>query len=193
MPILPSWQPNLRPSHLSSLHHQRSIGTAWYPTKRYSTCLSIFETYVNAQILKAKLTWCQFEVIPDVQLPPGVKFGVKFTAMTINAPKHIEFLYKTLARAGVRFLRRKLLCLEAAYIDPSTNVVFNCTGIAAKTLVGVEDDKVFPTRGQVVLVRAPKVKNIMMLHGSEHETYIIPRPSSNGNVILGGYMQKGNE
>jgi len=30
-----------------------------------------------------------------------------------------------------------------------------------------------------------------MLHGKDFETYIIPRPGSNGNVILGGYMQKG--
>jgi D-amino-acid oxidase len=30
-----------------------------------------------------------------------------------------------------------------------------------------------------------------MRHGKDYETYIIPRPHSNGNVILGGYMQKG--
>ena len=31
-----------------------------------------------------------------------------------------------------------------------------------------------------------------MRHGKDYETYIIPRPYSNGNVILGGFMQKGN-
>ncbi|KAL6922602.1 hypothetical protein ACHAP8_012321 [Fusarium lateritium] len=30
-----------------------------------------------------------------------------------------------------------------------------------------------------------------MRHGKDYETYIIPRPGSNGNVVLGGYMQKG--
>ena len=30
-----------------------------------------------------------------------------------------------------------------------------------------------------------------MRHGKDYETYIIPRPQSNGNVILGGFMQKG--
>ena len=134
----------------------------------------------------------QFKIIPAEQLPDGIKFGVTFTAMTINAPKHIEFLYKTLKKEGVQFIRKKLPSLEAAYISSATKVVFNCTGIAAKTLAGVEDENVFPTRGQIVLARAPKVKNIMMLHGKEHETYVIPRPGSNGNVILGGYMQKGN-
>jgi hypothetical protein len=30
-----------------------------------------------------------------------------------------------------------------------------------------------------------------MRHGKDYETYIIPRPQSNGNIILGGFMQKG--
>jgi D-amino-acid oxidase len=90
----------------------------------------------------------------------------------------------------VRFVRKKLPSVESAYCS-STKIVFNCTGIAAKTLPGVEDAKVFPTRGQVVLVKAPQVTDIAMIHGKGYETYIIPRPGSNGNVILGGYMQKG--
>lgn len=31
-----------------------------------------------------------------------------------------------------------------------------------------------------------------MRHGIDYETYIIPRPNSNDNVILGGFMQKHN-
>lgn len=133
-----------------------------------------------------------FKIIPAENLPQGIKFGVTFTAMTINAPKHIEFLHAALSKEGVRFVRRKLPSLEAAYLSDATRVVFNCAGIAAKTLAGVEDEKVFPTRGQIVLARAPEVREIIMLHGKEHETYVIPRPGSNGNVVLGGYMQKGN-
>lgn len=90
----------------------------------------------------------------------------------------------------MRCIRQKLPTIDAGYLSPSTKIVFNCTGIASKTLSGVEDPKVFPTRGQVVLVRAPKVTNISMRHGKDYETYIIPRPNSNGNVVLGGYVQK---
>lgn len=113
--------------------------------------------------------------------------------MVINAPKHIEYLYHRLKdQHGVTFIRRKLPNIEAAYLSPSTKIVFNCTGIAASTFEGVKDPKVFPTRGQVVLAKAPKVQTISMLHGKGYETYIIPRPGSNGNVVLGGYMQKGD-
>ncbi|KAK3062797.1 hypothetical protein LTS18_003334, partial [Coniosporium uncinatum] len=79
----------------------------------------------------------------------------------------------------------------SAYARPFTKVVFNCTGLASRTLGGVEDSKCYPTRGQVVLVKAPRIQTNMMRHGVDYETYVIPRPGSKGNVILGGYMQKG--
>lgn len=57
---------------------------------------------------------------------------------------------------------------------------------------GVKDAASYPTRGQVVLVRAPGIRENVMRHGDGYETYVIPRPNSDGAVILGGYMQKGN-
>jgi D-amino-acid oxidase len=121
-----------------------------------------------------------------------MKFGIKCKTFVINAPKHIEYLHSLLRdQYGVRFIRKKLSHVNDGYLSPSTKIVFNCTGIAAKTLPGVEDAKVYPTRGQVVLVKAPRVKEIAMIHGNGYETYIIPRPGSKGNVILGGFMQKG--
>lgn len=111
--------------------------------------------------------------------------------MTINAPKFMEYMYARLRdQHGVRFVRQKLENIRSAF-DPATRVVFNCTGNAAKSLPGVEDPKCFPTRGQVVLVRAPGVQRNMMRHGRDFETYIIPRPGTKDHVILGGYMQKG--
>lgn len=81
--------------------------------------------------------------------------------------------------------------IESAFSDPSTKIVFNCTGNGARTLGGVQDTKCYPTRGQILLTRAPHVTKNVMRHGKDYETYIIPRPQSNGNIILGGFMQKG--
>ncbi|KAH8171109.1 FAD dependent oxidoreductase domain-containing protein [Sarocladium implicatum] len=134
-----------------------------------------------------------FEIIPAEKLPKGVKFAVSFTTVTINAPKFMEYLHDRLRNEyGVRFQRRKIDHIASAFA-PSTKIVFNCTGNAAKFLGGVEDPKCYPTRGQVVLVRAPRVKRNTMRHGPDYETYIIPRPGTDGHVILGGYMQKGND
>lgn len=87
-------------------------------------------------------------------------------------------------------MRKKVSSLEAAFSSENIKVIFNCIGNAARTLRGVEDDKCYPTRGQVILVKAPHVKTNIMRHGKDYETYVIPRPASDHHVILGGYMQK---
>ena len=127
-------------------------------------------------------------------MPECTNFGYSFTTVTLNAPKHMEYLYRRLQREhGVTFVRRKLDRLEQTYEHPSTKLVFNCIGNAARTIEGVSDSKCFPTRGQVVLVKAEKVDMNMMRHGKDYETYIIPRPFSNGCVVLGEYRQKGTK
>lgn len=82
--------------------------------------------------------------------------------------------------------------MQDAFISKNTKLVFNCIGNSAITLSGVSDSKCYPTRGQILVVKAPSVKQNIMRHGAGYETYVIPRPLSDGTVILGGYMQKGN-
>ncbi|OAK93753.1 nucleotide-binding domain-containing protein [Phaeosphaeriaceae sp. SRC1lsM3a] len=133
-----------------------------------------------------------FKVLPLTEIPEGCQFGVSFTTITVNAPRYIQYLHRILnERYGVRFVREKLLNIASAFSNSSTQVVFNCTGNGSRTLSGVEDAKCYPTRGQILLTRAPHVTKNMMRHGKDYETYIIPRPQSNGNVILGGFMQTG--
>ncbi|KAL5380446.1 hypothetical protein DPSP01_007768 [Paraphaeosphaeria sporulosa] len=133
-----------------------------------------------------------FEMLSVTDIPEGCQFGVSFTTITVNAPRYIQYLYRLLQNQyGVQFVREKLPSIKAAFSDISTKVVFNCTGNGARRLPGVEDAKSYPTRGQILLTRAPQITNNVMRHGKDYETYIIPRPQSNGNVILGGYMQKG--
>ncbi|RXW22223.1 hypothetical protein EST38_g3627 [Candolleomyces aberdarensis] len=64
--------------------------------------------------------------------------------------------------------------------------VVNCTGIGSRFLGGVEDKKLYPVRGQTVIVRAPWVRSGKTLYRDRKGawTYIIPRRS--GEVIVGG-------
>lgn len=131
------------------------------------------------------------QIIPKSELPPGKTFGIRYKTFNFFAPKFITFLKDYLTKRGVTFIRRKLSHIdEAAAFAPETTTVFNCTGISARELPGVEDSKVFPTRGQVVVVRAPHVRENRCFWESGTATYIIPRPSSGGLVILGGFQQK---
>ncbi|KAH8430811.1 FAD-dependent oxidoreductase [Aspergillus melleus] len=133
--------------------------------------------------------------IPKNELPPGVSFGIRFTTLTINAPAHCQHLQDILSKpqsGGVRFTRRKIASLADAFLSPATKIVFNCIGNAAASFPGVMDSKCYPTRGQIVLVKAPSVTQNIMRHGKDYETYVIPRPLSDSTVVLGGYLQKGN-
>ena len=133
----------------------------------------------------------QFKQIATHDLPAGVAFGIEFTTITLNAPMHLRYLFQKLTQEyGVRVIRKKLYSVSSGYISEDTKVVFNCTGNAAKELPGVQDSKCFPTRGQILLAKAPHVQQNIMRHGKDYETYVIPRPYSNGKVILGGFMQK---
>lgn len=134
----------------------------------------------------------QYKEIPQQDLPEGVACGVKFTTVTLNAPMHIRYLLQRLRQQyGVQVIRKKVSGVTSGFLSKDTKVVFNCTGNAARTLQGVEDPKCYPTRGQILLAKATHVNQNVMRHGKDYETYIIPRPHSKGNVILGGYMQKG--
>ncbi|KAL3474079.1 POT family-domain-containing protein [Aspergillus californicus] len=134
-------------------------------------------------------------IIPQSELPKGVVFGLRFTTITLNAPAHclhLKSLLSSPSYGSVKFIRQNVASLSDAFISPNTRVVFNCSGNAAKTLPGVQDEKCYPTRGQIILVKAPRVKQNVMRHGKDYETYIIPRPTSDSTVILGGYLQKGD-
>lgn len=141
-----------------------------------------------------------FEVLSKDQLPGDATFGIKFTTINFFCPKFITFLQNYMKERGAIFLKRKLENINDAFSlfpdngnkESKTKVVFNCTGIGAHSLGGVQDPKVYPTRGQVVVVRAPHIQENKALVTEFFDTYIIPRPYSNGHVILGGYMQKNN-
>ncbi|KAL3458162.1 POT family-domain-containing protein [Aspergillus heterothallicus] len=135
------------------------------------------------------------QVVPKAELPEGVSFGLRFTTITLNAPAHCQHLKSLLSKPGygsVQFVRREVSSIQDAFLSPDSKLVFNCIGNKAKTLSGVQDTKCYPTRGQIVLAKAPSVNENMMRHGKDYETYIIPRPLSDSTVILGGYLQKGD-
>lgn len=97
---------------------------------------------------------------------------------------------------GVPIIRKRISSLDEAYTFGPVDLVINCTGLGARTLLGVQDTKVYPARGQTVLVRAPKVtwcsstKSKDRLQSTGVQTYIIPRPGGQGHVILGGTFEK---
>lgn len=69
------------------------------------------------------------------------------------------------AKQGIPIVRQRLSSLDEAYdlrqVGP-VDLVVNATGLGARWLPGVEDDEVYPAKGQTVLVKAPGVKTCYM-------------------------------
>lgn len=83
---------------------------------------------------------------------------------------------------------------EAALLHSSgnkTDIVVNCTGIMASKLGGVEDKKVYPARGQIVLVRnvAPAMFTTSGTDDGDDEAMYIMTRAAGGGTILGGSYQ----
>ncbi|KAG6826151.1 hypothetical protein H0H92_000959, partial [Tricholoma furcatifolium] len=64
----------------------------------------------------------------------------------------------------------------------------NCTGLGSRDLEDVRDEAMYPVRGQVVVLRAPWVKEgctkQVGKEGDGERTYVIPR--RRGEVVIGG-------
>lgn len=162
--------------------------------------IELFEKPLDARRLNAfKDIVDDFELITDKQWlrERGAEFGMKYTTFNFYSPMFLRFLKKYLEHQGVNFVRATLEHISEAprmAAIPSPRAVFNCTGVLASKLKGVNDpNKTYPIRGQVVIVRAPWIKENMGLSSeSLPPTYIIPRVHSNGRVILGGFYDKGD-
>lgn len=164
----------------------------------------------------------QFEEVhasPGYPLPGNQPYAHKCSSYIINAPGYICHLSSLAQQKGIPIIRHLIGNLDEAFHLPElgrVGLVVNATSLGARTLKGVEDPKVFPARGQTVLVRAPGVKVCIMqtegfmakhsLDGSTSRVYsvrplaltwsrlepvlppayIIPRPGPDGHVILGG-------
>lgn len=112
--------------------------------------------------------------------------AVLYDAFSFNPPVLLRRLFDHLKGQGVQFERKKLTSLDQALAHGP--VVFNCCGLGASELVG--DALMVPTRGQVVLVRAPEVTECISLWDDD-STYVISRPDCD-EVVLGGFYQEYN-
>ncbi|ODQ80658.1 hypothetical protein BABINDRAFT_175331 [Babjeviella inositovora NRRL Y-12698] len=135
-----------------------------------------------------------YKVIEQLQLPEGAKFGINYFTWNFNCPKFLKAVLEYLKAEGVVVLRQKFDHIEDALsVAPNASYVFNCTGLGSRELGGVNDKKTYPARGQVVVIKTGKKElkqNFMRWGKNDTATYIIPRPHSNGQVVLGGFLQK---
>lgn len=126
--------------------------------------------------------------------------GMVYKTLSFNPARYLPYLHSELAKRGVRLVRHRVSSIDEVFTpDDSTSispadVVINASGLGALGLLGVNDDRVLPYRGQTVLIRTPKPIHDANITG--FGAYLIPRPSTAGEpgreAILGGCYQGGD-
>jgi len=123
----------------------------------------------------------------------GKKYGVqcqeayRLVVPVIDIPVFMPYLKNLVEKSGVNIYLKELS--SPAELFPNYDLVVNCTGVWAHHFVN--DDEVFPIRGQVVTVSLPEnLRESTRLYQKEDKfTLILPRTN---DVILGGTAQEGN-
>ncbi|KAM6968517.1 D-aspartate oxidase [Tautogolabrus adspersus] len=112
---------------------------------------------------------------------PDHKFGYAFTTLKCECSSYLPWLEKRFRKAGGQVEKRKVNSLQE--LSNSYDIIVNCSGLGAKTLVG--DSEVYPVRGQVLKVEAPWLKHF--IRDGDGKTYIFPGIHS---VTIGGTRQE---
>lgn len=120
--------------------------------------------------------------------------------MCINTAIYLPWLLSQCLKNGVVVKRAEIThLLDAArpgmhHSGRPADLVFNCTGLGARSLGGVMDQTVHPARGQIVVVRN-ECDGMYSISGTDdgpdEGMYIMGR-AAGGGTILGGCYQKDN-
>jgi len=129
--------------------------------------------------------------------PSAFAAGVKYKTFALNPPLYVRYLQSRCSELGARMFTGDFASPEECYQQlrryssrlgvPSPSALVNCTGLGALAFVG--DKAVFPTRGQLVVVKG-RANGIVTRARDSWEALVIPRPGvgagRDGQTVLGG-------
>ncbi|KAI9004969.1 FAD dependent oxidoreductase [Hyaloraphidium curvatum] len=135
--------------------------------------------------------------VPVSELPPDCEFGIAYVGLTINVHKYLSWLLESFRKLGGSLEHRRVGSLAEAvgdrHLGKDLPIVVNCTGLGSRAFGALADKDTYPTRGQTVVVRAPKAfRTVTKIYderpGMPYDFgYVIPR--DDGTAVLGGTYQ----
>ncbi len=140
-------------------------------------------TYVEADTPEAKLIEA-FPPINRVLSPPDYPFALdsvrRYDTMYVETGRYLRRMLSDVQIAGGKIEVRRFATLADVAVLPET-LVFNCTGLGSRELVG--DTELRPARGQLaILLPQPEVRYAY----TGGAGYMFPRPDG---IILGGTFE----
>lgn len=118
-------------------------------------------------------------------IDPDIKYGLSYTSISLESSKFLPYLLKEFKEAGGEVVQRKITTLID--LSEDIDVIINCSGLGARELVN--DHKMYGLRGQILLVKAPWIKEFVYdidIDSNGNVPYIIPNID---HVIIGGTKQ----
>ena len=131
----------------------------------------------------------------------GVDGVVGFESVCVNTAVYLPWLVGRCLERGVVFKRGVVGHVAEVkgmgvmgVMGGRVDVVVNCTGLGARTLGGVEDEKVYPVRGQTVIVREENdaMYSVSGTDGPEGDRDYQMMRAAGGGTVLGGCAQEGS-
>ena len=175
-----------RLNHLLQAHGGDTLGVHTAPTYKVSR--------EEADVPWYKTIVSDFKVLTASErrnLPVVVSDEMKtvwfFNTFVIKTTKYLQWMMQRVRENGGLFIQQKVESLsDLQHYD----VIVNCTGLASRELVS--DESIFPVRGQIVIVKAPKTTDVIY-HICEADlscnVYTIPHKDY---VLLGGTAEVNN-
>jgi len=178
--VTPAWMAQFRAAMAYSWKRFQAMvgdryGIRWLPTYEQTRIASYADDWLNAYRANA-------QVLGRGEHPFPVDHVVRFDTMYVETPRFMAWLTDEVLKAGGTIRMRKFEALaDVAALDE--RLVFNCTGIGAKQLVG--DDVLTPVRGQLAVLRPqPEVRYAYTANAG----YMFPRADG---ILLGGTFERG--
>jgi len=142
---------------------------------------------------KRELPWWKddvfgFRVVGEDELKvlglPVDKSCWAFTTMTVSCQPYLLWQLEQFQTNRGVVVQKRLNSLQE--IDGDYDIIVNCTALGSRQLVN--DELLYPVRGQCMLVEAPWIKHVFAHEVSNSLAYVIPRSDV---VVLGGTVGVG--
>jgi len=118
--------------------------------------------------------------------PFPVSYVTQTVTMIIEPATFLRRIRDDFQLSGGKFVIRNFIN-QNDVLSLKEKVIFNCTGLGAKTLF--DDEELTPVKGQLVFIPPDPAIDYLTVGGGTDVTYMFPR---SGEILLGGSSQEGD-
>ena len=178
--VTPEWMAQFQAAMAYSWRRFQTLvgdryGIRWLPTYQETRYTVLPSDWMDPYFPNAR-------ILSQSEHPFSVAKALVFDTMYVETPRFMAWLTQEVLKAGGTIRMRRFDSRADVAMLPE-KLVFNCTGIGARQLVG--DEMLTPVRGQLAVL-APQHEVRYAVTGDNR--YMFPR---NDGILLGGTFERG--